>query len=81
MPDMLHEVHIWGAGSRMSELAAAVLRAQLAKLDGIVQHMRRSKARIKEKLGDLVGLRKLLRELEAPDGTRLRLPVLMTELR
>jgi hypothetical protein len=33
------------------------------------------------RLGDLVGLRKLLLELEAPDGTRLRLPLLMTELR
>ena len=32
-------------------------------------------------LGDLVGLRKLLLDLEAPDGTRLRLPLLMTELR
>jgi len=32
-------------------------------------------------LGDLTGLRKLLLELEAPDGTRLRLPLLMTELR
>ncbi len=32
-------------------------------------------------LRDLAGLRKLLLELEAPDGTRLRLPLLMTELR
>lgn len=66
MPDMLHEVHMWGAGSRMSELAAAVLRAQLAKLDGIVQHMRRSKTRIKEQLGDLAGLR--WRRVDDPAG-------------
>jgi len=32
-------------------------------------------------LGDLVGLRKLLLELESTDGTRLRLPLLMTEPR
>jgi dTDP-4-amino-4,6-dideoxygalactose transaminase len=56
MPDNLHEVHIWGAGSRMSELTAAVMRAQVAKLDGIVQHMRSSKIRIKERLSDLPGL-------------------------
>jgi hypothetical protein len=32
-------------------------------------------------LGDLIGLRKLVLELESPDGTLLRLPLLMTELR
>ena len=32
-------------------------------------------------LGDLRGLRKLTLELEAPDGTRLRFPLLMTDLR
>jgi hypothetical protein len=32
-------------------------------------------------LGDLAGLRKLLLVIEAPDGTRLRLPLLMTDLR
>lgn len=32
-------------------------------------------------LGDLRGLRKLQLELEAPDGTRLQFPLLMTELR
>lgn len=47
---------LWGAGARMSELAAAVVRVQLRKLDTITAHMRASKQRIKAALADLPGL-------------------------
>lgn len=66
MPDDSKKVHIWGAGARMSELAAAVLRAQLAKLDQIVECTRASKQRIKEQLSDLPGLK--WRRVDDPSG-------------
>ena len=50
----------------MSELAAAVVRAQLHKLDTITAHMRASKQRIKASLGDLPGLQ--WRRVEDPAG-------------
>ncbi len=56
---------LWGAGARMSELAAAVVRAQLHKLDAITAHMRASKHRIKAALGEK-GVRHLLPE--RPEG-------------
>jgi len=37
---------LWGAGARMSEIAAAVLRVQLARLDTITANMRANKHRI-----------------------------------
>ena len=48
---------LWGAGARMSELAAAVVRVQLTKLDTIVATMRATKHRIQAALSDLPGLR------------------------
>jgi dTDP-4-amino-4,6-dideoxygalactose transaminase len=57
---------MWGAGARMSELAAAVIRAQLPKLDTIVAHMRASKYRIRAALDDLSGLQ--WRRVEDRDG-------------
>ena len=56
IPALDHEVSLWGMGARMSELTAAVMRAQLSKLDRIVEHMRGSKTRIKERLSDLHGI-------------------------
>jgi 8-amino-3,8-dideoxy-alpha-D-manno-octulosonate transaminase len=64
VPDSEHIM--WGMGARMSELAAAVLRAQLPKLDTIVAHMRASKYRIQAALDDLPGLQ--WRRVEDPDG-------------
>ncbi len=57
---------LWGAGARMSEIGAAVVRAQLRKLDAIVGHMRASKRRIKAALGDLREAR--WRRIDDPDG-------------
>ncbi len=48
---------LWGAGARMSEIGAAVVRAQLPKLDTIVTAMRSSKYRIREALKDIRGIR------------------------
>jgi dTDP-4-amino-4,6-dideoxygalactose transaminase len=66
MPDDQHRIHLWGMGSRMSELAAAVIRAQLSKLDRIIEHMRVSKHRIKECLSDLKGI--TWRRVDDPKG-------------
>jgi dTDP-4-amino-4,6-dideoxygalactose transaminase len=57
MPVQDSEHAMWGSGARMSEVAAAVIRAQLPKLDCITAHMRGSKQRIKAALADLPGLR------------------------
>jgi dTDP-4-amino-4,6-dideoxygalactose transaminase len=46
----------WGGGRRMSELTGAVGSVQLRKLPQIVQHMRRSKRRIKAMLENTPGL-------------------------
>ena len=47
---------MWGGGARISEIAAAIIRVQLGKLDAITAHMRASKYRIREALGDVPGL-------------------------
>jgi len=57
---------MWGSGARMSEIAAAIIRAQLRKLDAITAHMRASKYRIRAALGDIPGLR--WRRVADPDG-------------
>jgi 8-amino-3,8-dideoxy-alpha-D-manno-octulosonate transaminase len=57
---------MWGAGARMSEVGAAVVRAQLGKLDAIVAHMRASKRRIKAALGELPGIQ--WRRIDDPEG-------------
>jgi 8-amino-3,8-dideoxy-alpha-D-manno-octulosonate transaminase len=46
----------WGGGRRMSELCGAVAGVQLRKLARITAHMRASKRRIKQMLGDIPGL-------------------------
>ena len=55
-----------GLDFRFTELAAAVLLAQLRKLPQIVTHLRANKKRYKEILSDLPGLE--FRELTDPDG-------------
>jgi len=56
------ELCLWGRGYRMDELRAAVLRVQLRKLPGIIEHMRGSKYRIRKALAQFegVGLRRIL---------------------
>ena len=66
MPVQDSEHAMWGAGARMAEIGAAVVRAQLAKLDTIVAHMRASKYRIREALGELSGVR--WRRVDDPAG-------------
>lgn len=66
MPQTGSEHALWGAGARMSELTAAVVRAQLGKLDAITAHMRASKQRIKAALSGLDGLR--WRHVQDPEG-------------
>jgi 8-amino-3,8-dideoxy-alpha-D-manno-octulosonate transaminase len=66
MPDDSKGIHLWGAGARMSELAAAVLRAQLTKLDAIAEHSRVSKHRIQDALLDLDGV--AWRRVDDPAG-------------
>ncbi len=66
MPVQDSEHAMWGAGARMSEIGAAVVRAQLAKLDTIVAHMRTSKYRILESLGQPSGVR--WRRVDDPAG-------------
>ncbi|MBN1417776.1 MAG: DegT/DnrJ/EryC1/StrS family aminotransferase [Planctomycetes bacterium] len=51
-PDYAGPVAMWGQGTRMGELAAAVARAQLPKLPAIVRSMRESKARIRRAIED-----------------------------
>jgi len=43
---------MWGQGTRMGELAAAVARAQLPKLPLIIRGMREAKARIRDAVAD-----------------------------
>ncbi len=66
MPADPPDVAMWGHGARMSELTAAVVRAQLPKLDSIVKHMRSSKMRIKQALVDVPGI--TWRRLIHPEG-------------
>jgi 8-amino-3,8-dideoxy-alpha-D-manno-octulosonate transaminase len=57
LPVQNSEHALWGAGARMSELAAAVIRVQLTKLDTITAAMRANKHRIQAVLGELPGLK------------------------
>ncbi len=66
MPSEEGGIALWGAGARMSELAAAVVRVQLRKLDAITGSMRASKQRIKAALSDLPGLG--WRRVDDPEG-------------
>lgn len=60
------ETQLWGQGSRMSELTAAMLAAQIDKLDTIVANMRRQANRLYAGLQDIAGLQ--LRYRPDPDG-------------
>ncbi len=57
-PDLL----LWGKGYRMDELRASIARVQLRKLPATIEHMRRSKYRVREALEAFpqVGLRKII---------------------
>lgn len=60
------DVQLWGQGSRMSELSAAMLFAQERKLDGLVADMRALHERIGGGLGRIEGAR--ARHQEDPGG-------------
>ncbi len=55
-----------GLDFRMTELQAAVLLAQLRKLDRLSSHLHRNKKRFKERIADLPGLE--FREITDPEG-------------
>ncbi len=55
-----------GVNFRMSELTGAVAQVQLKRLDGIVERMRRNKARIKGAIGDIEALK--FRKINDPEG-------------
>jgi dTDP-4-amino-4,6-dideoxygalactose transaminase len=55
-----------GLDFRMTELAAAVLLAQLRKLEGILSQLRAKKRRFKDAIADLPGLE--FREITDPEG-------------
>jgi len=56
----------FGLDYRMTEVAAAILLAQLRKLDGLTAHMRANKKHFKAAIADLPGLE--FREITDPDG-------------
>jgi len=66
LPDETGDVHFWGQGRRMGELAGAVANVQLRKLPQVVAHMKASKQRIKDALGEMEGVS--FRRLNDPDG-------------
>jgi dTDP-4-amino-4,6-dideoxygalactose transaminase len=59
-------VQLWGQGSRMSELTAAVLCAQELKLDGLVERTRRLARRLRDGIAAVSAARP--REEPDPDG-------------
>lgn len=60
------DLQLWGRGTRMDELRAAVLRVQLQKLPAIVGAMRSSKYRIREALKRFPAVQ--LRRIHDPEG-------------
>jgi 8-amino-3,8-dideoxy-alpha-D-manno-octulosonate transaminase len=66
LPEETSEVCFWGQGRRMGELAGAVANVQLRKLSQVVAHMKTSKQRIKDILGQIKGVS--FRRLNDPDG-------------
>jgi 8-amino-3,8-dideoxy-alpha-D-manno-octulosonate transaminase len=57
---------LWGIGSRMSEISAAMALAQMAKLDKIVNNMHVRKWQIRNRLSDIAGI--TFRRIVDPDG-------------
>jgi dTDP-4-amino-4,6-dideoxygalactose transaminase len=66
LPDETGEVYFWGQGRRMGELAGAVANVQVRKLPQVVAHMKASKQRIKDTLGEMEGVS--FRRLNDSDG-------------
>jgi len=66
LPDETSEVCFWGQGRRMGEMAGAVANVQLRKLPQVVAHMKASKQRIKDMLGEINGVS--FRRLNDSDG-------------
>jgi dTDP-4-amino-4,6-dideoxygalactose transaminase len=60
------DLSLWGRGYRLDELRAAILRVQLKKLPRIIEHMRRSKYRIRRELEKFPQVR--LRKIVDPAG-------------
>jgi 8-amino-3,8-dideoxy-alpha-D-manno-octulosonate transaminase len=60
------DLQLWGKGTRMDELRAAVLRVQLQKLPTITGNMRSSKYKIREALKKFPGVQ--LRRIQDPAG-------------
>jgi len=57
---------LWGQGSRMTEITAAMGRVQLRKLPQIIEHMRTAKYKIRNSLADIAGLQ--LRQITDTSG-------------
>ena len=57
---------LWGRGYRMDEIRAAILRVQLKKLPTVIEHMNRSKYKIRSALETYPGLQ--LRKIADPKG-------------
>ena len=68
---------MWGQGRRMTELAGAVASVQITKLPQIVAHMRASKRRIKELIGEVPGLG--YRRLNDPEGDTAPFMILLLD--
>jgi len=61
-----HHYKLWGVGSRMSELTAAFLLAQVRRLDLVLDDLRQTKRRLSQALSDMPNLR--FRPLPDPAG-------------
>ena len=57
---------LWGRGYRMDEIRAAILRVQLKKLPTVIEHMNRSKYKIRSALETYPGIQ--LRKIADPKG-------------
>ncbi|MES2221541.1 MAG: DegT/DnrJ/EryC1/StrS family aminotransferase [Acidobacteriota bacterium] len=57
---------VWGGGYRLDEMRAAILRVQLRKLPSVIEHMNRSKYRIRRALARYPGID--LRKIVDPLG-------------
>ncbi len=57
---------LWGRGYRLDEMRAAILRVQLRKLPTVIQHMNRSKYRIRQAVEAYPGIH--LRKIADPKG-------------
>lgn len=65
-PDEKGQVHFWGQGRRMGELAGAVANVQLRKLPQVIEQMKASKQHIKDVIAETDDT--LFRRLNDPEG-------------